>query len=270
MPISACGDCTAQHWSDVLSIITEVSSEEGYDTRLVSETYESSLIHKEIMQNIYTDELVICDVSERNPNVMFELGIRMATQKPVLLIKDDKTDYPFDTSPNRYLEYPRDLRFNKIVDFKEALKDRIKKTIKEKPTDSFIGNLGSFEIPVPSEEEIPMSSELLSFLNRMEHKIEMLRRPIMRPSMRDRNFKNRTPNHNIRTTKDGYDVCVKGISPHCGKQIVKNLSKLNGNLEIDVKNLYDNHFHLIITKIGQEKIEIEDEINNEIIKHYEH
>jgi hypothetical protein len=62
---------------------------------------------------------VIGDVSCKNPNVMFELGMRLAFDKPTIIIKDDQTSYSFDISPIQNLEYPRDLRFNKIIDFKE-------------------------------------------------------------------------------------------------------------------------------------------------------
>ena len=59
----------------------------------------SELIHGEIISNIETAELVLCDMSILNPNVFFELGIRTALNKPVCLIKDDITPkIPFDTA----------------------------------------------------------------------------------------------------------------------------------------------------------------------------
>jgi hypothetical protein len=53
-------------------------------------------------------------VSGKNPNVMFELGIRLAFDKATIIIKDDKTDYSFDTSVIQHIPYPRDLRHNQI------------------------------------------------------------------------------------------------------------------------------------------------------------
>lgn len=59
----------------------------------------SELIHGEIIRNIETAELVLCDMSILNPNVFFELGIRTALNKPICLIKDDVTQkIPFDTT----------------------------------------------------------------------------------------------------------------------------------------------------------------------------
>ena len=59
----------------------------------------SELIHGEIISNIETADLVLCDMSILNSNVFFELGIRTALNKPICLIKDDITPkIPFDTS----------------------------------------------------------------------------------------------------------------------------------------------------------------------------
>jgi len=59
---------------------------------------------------------------------MFELGLRLAFDKPTIIVKDDKTTYSFDTAPIEHLEYPRDLRFPRMVEFKSRLKEKIKGT----------------------------------------------------------------------------------------------------------------------------------------------
>lgn len=41
-------------------------------------------------------DLVIADLTDHNPNVLFELGIRMAKDKPVALIKASGTGRIFD------------------------------------------------------------------------------------------------------------------------------------------------------------------------------
>jgi hypothetical protein len=66
--------------------------------------------------------------SARRQARMFELGMRLAFDKPTIIVKDNKTTYSFDTSPIEHLSYPRDLRFSKIVEFKEKLSDKIKAT----------------------------------------------------------------------------------------------------------------------------------------------
>ncbi|MHB6943589.1 hypothetical protein ACYCG4_23710, partial [Klebsiella pneumoniae] len=72
---------------------------------------------------------IICDVSSRNPNVMFELGMRIAFDKPVVIIKDNATQYCFDSGTIEHLEYPKDMRYSEIEKFKALLKQKIENTI---------------------------------------------------------------------------------------------------------------------------------------------
>ena len=113
MPISSIDGCNEQRWSDVKDILTESVETAGFKANLVSYADDVGIIQKRIIQNLYENPIVVCDVSGKNPNVMFELGMRLAFDKPTIIIKDDKTSYSFDTSPIEHLEYPRDLRFTK-------------------------------------------------------------------------------------------------------------------------------------------------------------
>ena len=57
----------------------------------------AALIHAEIIENLEQADLVLCDLSTLNPNVFFELGIRISLDRPVALVKDSRTaQIPFD------------------------------------------------------------------------------------------------------------------------------------------------------------------------------
>lgn len=165
MPISSIDNCSESHWSDVLEILTETIEESGFRAQLVSFGDDIGVIQKRIIQNLYDNPIVICDVSGKNPNVMFELGIRLAFDKPTIIVKDDKTTYSFDTSPIEHLEYPRDLRFNKIVEFKENLLEKIKKTyersISDKEYSTFLKHFGEFKVSKITKKEVPEMEILL-------------------------------------------------------------------------------------------------------------
>ena len=53
----------------------------------------SQIIQALIIKNLETADLVLCDISTSNPNVFFELGIRVALDRPVALVKDNLTPY---------------------------------------------------------------------------------------------------------------------------------------------------------------------------------
>jgi len=87
MPISEIDGCSAEHWEDVLNILCEAIDEAGFKANLVSSSSDVGVIQKRIIQNLYNNPIVVCDVSGKNPNVMFELGMRLAFDKPTIIIK---------------------------------------------------------------------------------------------------------------------------------------------------------------------------------------
>ena len=88
----------SEHFSHAYEhLFTPALNAAGYDA-VSPVTKGSEIIHSEIIKNLESSDLVLCDISILNPNVFFELGIRTALNKPVCLIKDDKTsNIPFDT-----------------------------------------------------------------------------------------------------------------------------------------------------------------------------
>ena len=142
----------------MLSILRDAINQAGFEPNLVSDADDSGIIQKRIIQNLYSNEIVICDVSAKNPNVMFELGIRLAFDKPTIIVKDDKTDYSFDTQVIEHITYPRELRFPKIVLFKDALTKKIKgtyeKSTKDKNYTTFLKNFGEYKVAQLSEKNL--------------------------------------------------------------------------------------------------------------------
>lgn len=180
MPISSIDGCSAEHWIEVLSIIKDAVNSSGFEPNLVSDADDSGIIQKRIIHNLYSNEIVVCDVSAKNPNVMFELGIRLAFDKPTIIIKDDKTEYNFDTSIIEHLTYPRDLRFNKILAFKDALKKKIiatyDKSIKDPNYTTFLKHFGEYKVAHLSEKEVSSEKFIVSAINELRHEMSLLRR----------------------------------------------------------------------------------------------
>lgn len=170
MPISALDDCSEAHWSDVRSILTDAIDAAGFSANLVSDADDVGIIQKRIIQNLYGNPIVVCDVSGKNPNVMFELGMRLAFDKPTIIVKDDRTSYSFDTSPIEHLQYPRDLRFGQIVEFKAKLAEKIKNTHKEAVKNpeytTFLKHFGEFKVAKLETKEVSGTEYILDELQR--------------------------------------------------------------------------------------------------------
>ncbi|HED3885898.1 TPA: hypothetical protein R4234_003715, partial [Klebsiella pneumoniae] len=64
MPISDTPDYRSGHWEDIKSMLDEVTISIGFkESRIVSTGLDVSTIHKRIVNNIYNDDIIICDVS---------------------------------------------------------------------------------------------------------------------------------------------------------------------------------------------------------------
>ena len=98
MPISAIDGCSEGHWAEVREILVDSISSAGFQPQLVSDADDVGIIQKRIIQNLYDNPIVVCDVSGKNSNVMFELGMRLAFDKPTVIVKDDRTTCSFDTA----------------------------------------------------------------------------------------------------------------------------------------------------------------------------
>lgn len=97
----------------------------GYKPIRGDEVAEANLIHADILKRILEAPMAVCDLSTCNPNVMFELGLRQAFDKPVVLIQEKGTPKIFDIAPIRAMNYSRDMRYHDVLAEQEELKNKI-------------------------------------------------------------------------------------------------------------------------------------------------
>lgn len=87
----------------------------------------SDMIQSTIINDLIEADLVIADLTEHNPNVMFELGVRMAQDKPVVLMKAEGTGPLFDVDNMlRVFEYSPNLWQTTVEKDMPNLRDFIK------------------------------------------------------------------------------------------------------------------------------------------------
>lgn len=211
MPISTIDDCSESHWKDVLAIVKEAIAEAGFSAGLVSNADDVGIIQKTIIQNLYDNPIVVCDVSGKNPNVMFELGMRLAFDKPTVIIKDEKTTYSFDTAVIEHITYPRDLRFARIVGFKNKLKEKIQATYESASRDpsfsTFLKHFGKFTVAKLDEEEVSGQQFIIEQLRSIGTAVQR----IQAGNVQNRDIDFPRCGHSTRSST-GVDMCLRGWS----------------------------------------------------------
>lgn len=87
------------------SAIVEALSEFGIRVVRGDEESVQGDILSHIIRKMLSARLVIANVSTRNPNVMYELGIAHALGKDVVMIANSDAEMPFDVNSRRILFY---------------------------------------------------------------------------------------------------------------------------------------------------------------------
>lgn len=97
MPFSEKTDAYAKgYFDEVLKhLITPAAAKANFNSRTANKS-GSEVIQSTIINELDKADLVIVDLTEHNPNVLFELGMRIAFNKPVCLIRAEGTKPIFD------------------------------------------------------------------------------------------------------------------------------------------------------------------------------
>lgn len=89
-------------------IIKPAAAEANLGTLRSDEIYSIKPIIKDIWKRIWAARVVVADVTNRNPNVNYELGICDALGVPTIIIAANIADVPFDYKHRRCIVYDRE------------------------------------------------------------------------------------------------------------------------------------------------------------------
>lgn len=112
-------------FDDVYTSISAACAKVGLSSLRVDEIYGTGPIINDIVQAIDTAAVVVCDLSGRNPNVLYETGIAHAIgRRVVILAQDVSSDVPFDLKHMRCIPYNGTNQFGR-----DQLRDHLSKTL---------------------------------------------------------------------------------------------------------------------------------------------
>lgn len=178
MPISDNPNYPKGHFTRVNEhIIKPACILAGFEPIRADDVLNTNHIALDILKKIIDSDMAICDLSNQNPNVLYELGIRQAFNKPVALIKDYKTNRVFDIQGFRDLEYDENLRIDNVQEIIENLAEIIKITYneREKQVNSLVKLLGITPAELADSTNISIETELiLNQLNSIDRRLNLI------------------------------------------------------------------------------------------------
>lgn len=205
MPFSDPAGYDSGHFKCVYNFLIAPACEKaGFLPKRVDENAKTSVIMIEILNMIVESDMAVCDLSSRNPNVFYELGLRQAFDKKCVLIKDLKTPWPFDVQMLRTLEYDERLRADIVDELVPKLSQAIRETFDNKEKD---GNSLVQLLSVKRPAKMPESKEINSDLGIVLNAIESLSSRLQLRNSWQGFFRRELPNGDI--VSRGDDLYIK-------------------------------------------------------------
>lgn len=170
MPISDNANYPEKHFNRVYEhLIIPACENAGFIPVRADDVIKTNYIALDVIKKIIESDMVLCDLSSQNPNVLYELGIRQAFNKPVTLIKDRSTKRIFDIQGFRDFEYDETLRVDNVQNDIEKLSQIIVSTYDEdvENVNSLVSLLSLN--PAKIENKTEMSGETKLILNSLSN-----------------------------------------------------------------------------------------------------
>ncbi|MGI1832996.1 hypothetical protein [Bacillus altitudinis] len=106
------------------TVIKPILQDFGYVSYAAHEIDDTGSINKQIIERLLNDDLVVANLTDLNPNVMYELAVRHASRKPIIIVCDKKTKLPFDIIDERTLFFTNDMKG--VIELNEPFKRMVR------------------------------------------------------------------------------------------------------------------------------------------------
>lgn len=184
MPVSQTKSCTEDEWTGIFEHMIKsavTGSRLGFDCERAKPLAGAFI--RDILEGLNRADVVIADLSDRNPNVCYELGIRHTLKKRTILIAQNIEDVPSDLRSYWVITYKKDLtgadRFKRRV--REILREMQKNPEKsDSPVADFLGlkniDILSYEKSANLKKLNALISELSYNINAVDDILDEVKR----------------------------------------------------------------------------------------------
>ena len=202
----------------------------GLSPHRADDLFRPSTIVNDIWAYTKRSKVLLADLTGKNPNVFYELGLAHAIAKPAILIAESMDDIPFDLRALRIILFDKNA-----PDWGQILKQKIQASLQEVLKSPIEAVLPAF-LDVRSAGAKPTVSAEQKDLLEVKQEIDLLRREL------------RTRDQPIR-----HSIAKEDIGPVEGQKLIKAMVDSNFSDETIIRRL---------SLLGPPKIWIVQEINS--------
>lgn len=157
----------------ISSVLKPLLNEMGFDVYVAHEISLTGSITRQVVEHVLGADLVIANLSELNPNVMYELAVRHCTGLPVVAIAELGTKLPFDISDERTVFYTDDMRG--VFELTPALRVAIEGAINRTDADNPVTRVRKNRVLMESLDQGDAKTILIERLDTIESLLADLR-----------------------------------------------------------------------------------------------
>lgn len=131
MPFSSTDRCTEEEWTDVFKNVHKpaiMGSRNGY--KCERSNIRPGAFIKDILMQLNQADVVLADLTDMNPNVLYELGVRHTLRNRTILVSQTIDNIPSDLIQYGVIKY--DTTPKGVTEFKKKI-NKILKDIKNNP-----------------------------------------------------------------------------------------------------------------------------------------
>jgi len=107
----------------IAAVIEPTLSKLNFETFVAHKIDAPGSITRQVIEFLLSADLVVANLTELNPNVMYEVAVRHCTGKPIVVMAEHGTKLPFDLSDERTVFFHNDM--HGAMDVRPALESAI-------------------------------------------------------------------------------------------------------------------------------------------------
>lgn len=173
MPISNQDGYEDDHFTKIYDqIFSPAIKKADLEPYRVDENILSEDILTNILKAIQNCPIALCDLSSRNPNVLYELGLRQAYDKPVVLVQDDKTERIFDVAGINTIAYKSERLYENVISAVETIKNALIATMEAKESNTMIKALQLSSAVVKNSDDLSPNDIVQHSLNKVNNRLD--------------------------------------------------------------------------------------------------
>lgn len=159
-------------------IFTPAIEAAGYTPHRVDENNESTLIQGKLLDQLVNAPMVLCDLSAKNPNVLYELGIRHAFDKPVVLVQEAGQAHIFDVAGIATVEYRKARLYDEVVEDQKKIASAIQQTANTKKNYSIMSLAKLTHAKISQDDSFSEEDRIEIFIRDIAQKLSKMEEKI--------------------------------------------------------------------------------------------